>query len=108
MENDFNQPDLEFIKNIFDEYGETIKFSIGQLVCTEKYLPGNIYLIKKGKARLITNYNDFDTTLKKLVPGDLIGLASLLKGKSCEEVRASEELIALRISDEKFCNLFKL
>ena len=36
MENDLNQPDLEFIQNIFEDYGETIKFSIGQLVCTEK------------------------------------------------------------------------
>ena len=49
-----------------------------------------------------------ETTLKKLIPSDLIGLASHLKGKSCEEVRASEELIALGISDEQFFNLFKV
>ena len=77
------------------------------MICTDKYLPGKIYFIKKGQARLITNYEGVDTTLKKLIPGDLIGLASLLKGKSCEEVRASEELIALSISDEQFFNLYK-
>ena len=82
------------------------KFSIGQLICTDSYLPGKIYLIKEGQARLIINYEGLETTLKKLIPGDLIGLASHLKGKSCEEVRASEELIVLSISDEKFYDLY--
>jgi len=102
-----NYKELDFIRNIFEEYGEEFKFSIGQIISTEKYLPGKIYFIKKGKARLITNFDDVDTTLKKLLPNDLIGIASLLKGKSCEEVRASEELISLGISDEKFLSLYK-
>ena len=95
MKDELNHSELELIKSIFEEYGKIFKFSVGQLLCTEKYLPGNIYFIKEGKARLITNLNGFDTTVKKLLPGDLIGIASLLKGKSCEEVRASEELIVL-------------
>ena len=107
MEEVINYPELGFIRNIFEEYGEEFKFSIGQIISTEKYLPGRIYLIKKGNARLITNFDGKDTTLKKLLPNDLIGIASLLKGKSCEEVRASEELIALGISDEKFLSLYK-
>ncbi len=107
MKGEKNFPEFEMLREIFEDYGEEFKFSIGQLICTERYLPGNIYFIKKGKARLITNYEGQDTTLKKLEPGDFIGLASLLKGKSCEEVRASEELIALSISDEKFHNLYK-
>ena len=107
MEEVVNYPELDLISNIFEEYGEEFKFSIGQIISTEKYLPGNIYFIKEGKARLITNLNGFDTTVKKLLPGDLIGIASLLKGKSCEEVRASEELIVLSISDEKFLSLYK-
>ena len=102
-----NYKELDFIRNIFEEYGEEFKFSIGQIISTEKYLPGKIYFIKKGKARLITNFDEVDTTLKKLLPNDLIGIASLLKGKSCEEVRASEELISLGISDEKFLSLYK-
>ena len=108
MKDLINYPELDFIKNIFEEYGEESKFSVGQIICTEKYLPGRIYFIKKGKARLITNFNGLDTTLKKLLPNDLIGLASLLKGKSCEEIRASEELIALSISDEQFFSLYKM
>ena len=102
-----NYKELDFIRNIFEEYGEEFKFSIGQIISTEKYLPGKIYFIKKGKARLITNFDGVDTTLKKLLPNDLIGIASLLKGKSCEEVRASEELISLGITDEKFFSLYK-
>ena len=107
MREAINYKELDFIRNIFEEYGEEFKFSIGQLICTDRYLPGKIYLIKEGQARLIINYEGLDTTLKKLIPGDVVGLASLLKGKSCEEVRASEELIALGISDEKFLSLYK-
>ena len=99
--------EFELIRKIFEDYGQELKFSIGQLICTDRYLPGKIYFIKEGKARLIINYEGIDTTLKKLIPGDVIGLASLLKGKSCEEVRASEELIALSISDEQFLSLYK-
>ena len=80
---------------------------MGQLLCTEKYLPGNIYFIKEGKARLITNLNGFDTTVKKLLPGDLIGIASLLGGKAIEEVRASKELVVYSIEDKKFLQIYK-
>ena len=98
---------FELIREIFEDYGEESKFSIGQLICTDSYLPGKIHFIKRGKARLIIKNNELDTTLKKLLPGDFIGVASLLKGKSCEEVRASEELITLSISDEQFYNLYQ-
>jgi len=107
MKRDKNFSEFELIRKIFEDYGQEFKFSIGQLICTDSYLPGKIYLIKEGQARLIINYSGLETTLKKLIPGDLIGLASHLKGKSCEEVRASEELIALGISDEQFFNLYK-
>ena len=107
MKGDKNSSEFELIRKIFDDYGQEFKFSIGQLICTDSYLPRTIYLIKQGQARLIINYEGLETTLKKLTPGDFIGLASHLKGKSCEEVRASEELIALGISDEQFLNLYK-
>ena len=42
-----NYKELDFIRNIFEEYGEEFKFSIGQIISTEKYLPGKIYFIKK-------------------------------------------------------------
>ena len=32
-----NYPELDFIRNIFEEYGEKFKFSIGQIISTEKY-----------------------------------------------------------------------
>ena len=101
----FSESDL--IRTIFEDYGKEFKFSIGQLICTDKYLPGRIYFIKEGQARLIINYEGVDTTLKKLKSGEVIGLASVITGKPCEEVRASEELIALSISDEQFLNLYK-
>ena len=66
-----------------------------------------VFLIKKGKARLITKIDGGFQTIKKLLPGSFIGIASLLKGNSCEEVRASEELIALSLTDNEFMDLYK-
>ena len=42
-----------------------------------------------------------------MLPGSFIGIASLLSGNSCEEVRASEELIALSLTDKEFMDLYK-
>ena len=86
---------------------KSLNFQLVKLLVLKNIYQEEIYFIKKGNARLITNFDGVDTTLKKLFPNDLIGMASLLKGKSCEEVRASEELIALGISDEKFFSLYK-
>ena len=42
-----NTSEFEYILKIFEDYGEEFKFSIGQLICTDKYLPGKIHFIKK-------------------------------------------------------------
>ena len=36
MKDEFNHSELELIKSIFEEHGKILKFSVGQLLCTEK------------------------------------------------------------------------
>ena len=107
MSNLNKQKNLKPLIDHFEKFGKELKFSIGQSICTENYLPGQIFLIKEGKARLITKIDGGFKTIKKLLPGSFIGIASLLKGISCEEVRASEELIVLSLTDKEFSDLYK-
>ena len=37
MKDELIHSELELIKSIFEEYGKIFKFSVGQLLCTEKY-----------------------------------------------------------------------
>ena len=52
----------------FENFGKELRFSVGQSICTENYLPGQIFLIKRGKARLITKIDGGFQTIKKLLP----------------------------------------
>ena len=105
--NNNKQKNLQPIIDHFKKFGKELRYSIGQPICTENYLPGRIFLIKKGKARLLTKIDGNYRTIKKLYPGSFIGIASLFKGSSCEEVRASEELIVFSLSDKEFEDLYK-
>ena len=107
MTNSNKQKNFKPLIDHFKKFGKELRFSIGQTICTENYLPGQIFLIKAGKARLITKIDGSFKTIKKLLPGSFIGIASLLKGNCCEEVRASEELIALSLTDKEFMDLYK-
>ena len=107
MANSNKQKNFKPLTDHFEKFGKELRFSIGQTICTENYLPGQIFLIKTGKARLITKIDGSFKTIKKLLPGSFIGIASLLKGNCCEEVRASEELIVLSLTDKEFSDLYK-
>ena len=93
---------LNPIKDHFLKKGKLLSFNIGQNLCSGNYLPGQIILIKTGKARLISKVRGNLTTLKKLGPGCFVGMASLLNGKPCEEVRACEKLTGICLSDKEF------
>ena len=95
------------VKKIFEDYGEETKFTLGQNLTTNKYLPGNVFLIKTGQARLITKIDGRQTTIIKLSQGNLVGAASLMTNNPCEEIRASGELTAFRLSDNDFLSFYK-
>ena len=91
----------------FKSFGKEIKFATGEIITSEKFLADQVFLIKNGNARLITEINGKLISVLKLSKGDSIGIASLLGGKSIEEVRASEELIVYSLDDKKFLELYK-
>ncbi|MAJ22989.1 MAG: peptidase C39 [Candidatus Pelagibacter sp.] len=94
-----NLENISYISEIIKEKGEKVRYKIGQSICEKAYLPGYIFLIESGTARLLDNDEDKLTTIQKLEEGSIIGLSSILRNLGCEEVRASTELIAWRMDD---------
>lgn len=97
----------EKLLELFTSFGREIKFGTGEIIYSEKFLSDKVFLIKNGNARVITEINGKLISVLKLSKGDSIGIASLLGGKSIEEVRASEELIVYSLDDKKFLELYK-
>lgn len=97
---------LAALQNSLQIKGELLKFQIGQSLCEESYLPGHVLLIESGTARLLGSNKGRLTTRAKLEPGSVIGAASLLRGQSCEAVRAATELQAWSVTDETFQQLY--
>ena len=99
--------DNKKLLELFKSFGKEIKFATGEIISSEKFLADKVFLIKNGNARLITEINGKLISVLKLSKGNTIGIASLLGGKSIEQVRASEELIVYSIDDKKFIELYK-
>ena len=96
---DENSKGISYITEVIKNRGEKVRFNIGQSICDSSYLPGYIFLIESGIARLIESEGAQLTTIKKLGKNSIIGLSSILRGLSCENARASTELIAWRLDD---------
>ena len=75
-------------------------FGIGQNLARDEAIPAEVLLILEGSARLLGHIDQRLITVEKLGPGSWIGLASLLRAGACEEVAASEPVIAAAIDDE--------
>ena len=75
------------------------RYGIGQPLCLANQLPSELLLIVEGKARLLAREAGRWLTVDKLEPGSWVGLASLLRAGGCEEVSASEPVLALAIPD---------
>jgi len=76
------------------------RYDIGQPLCLASQLPSEVILILEGSARLLGFERDRWITLERLLPGSWVGLASLLRVGGCEEVSATEPILAAVISDE--------
>ena len=92
---------------IFKSFGVETKFLTGELISSQKFIAGKVYLIKSGKARLISKVNGKLISVLKLSKGDSIGIASLIGGKPIEEVRASNELVVYGLEDKRFLDIYK-
>ena len=75
------------------------RYEIGQPMSFVKQLPSELLLILEGRARLMAREGERWLTVKKLIPGSWVGLASLLRAGGCEEVSAAEPALTAAIPD---------
>ena len=69
-------------------------------------MPARVLVILRGQARLVSRRNGLLTTVGKFGPGSVVGAASLMTGAPCENVIASDEVIACAISDENWNDFY--
>ena len=84
---------------------KVVQFQPGQPLCHSRELPNQVQLIVSGKARLIVREQNRSKTLTKLGSGELVGLSSLIRAKSCETVSASTAVLAISIPDRTILKL---
>lgn len=77
----------------------------GQALTAEAILPNQVIVILEGRARLLTRERNQTATLRKLGPGDVVGLASLISAAPCERAHASTEVRAATLSDKDLLRL---
>jgi ATP-binding cassette subfamily B protein len=82
------------------------KFRPGQILCDEKTLPAQIFVILRGNIRLLGSESGKLATLGKMGPGAVVGLASLLRAEPCEQVSAAMEVVAAALSDQQVVSLY--
>ncbi|MBM5797886.1 MAG: cyclic nucleotide-binding domain-containing protein, partial [Cyanobacteria bacterium K_Offshore_0m_m2_072] len=80
-------------------------FAIGQPLSEAHVVPQQVLILLEGEARLLSSAAGTLTTLTKLGPGAMVGLASLLRAAPCEAVSASEAVVAVAIPDAVFTEL---
>ena len=96
-----------YIRSLFLKNGEKLKFRMGQSLSDDNYLSGSVYYIESGSARVIYKVENKFKTICKIGSGNCVGAVSLIRSSACENIRASTELLAYKISDQDFMNLFE-
>ncbi|WP_256377368.1 ABC transporter transmembrane domain-containing protein [Synechococcus sp. GEYO] len=91
----------------FREQGIAQRYELGQPLCESRFIPGQVLLIDSGIARLLGEQDGRLSTMARLKVGDFVGVASLLRGAPCEEVRAASELVAYCLSDDQLLGLVR-
>jgi ATP-binding cassette subfamily B protein len=92
-------------KNL-QEATRVLKFELGQQMCDSEVIPARVLVLLQGQARLVGRQMGRLTTVGKFGPGSVIGAASLLTGSPCENVIASEDVVACAITDEFWTELY--
>ena len=96
-----------YIRSLFLKNGEKLKFRMGQSLSDDNYLSGSVYYIENGSARVIYKIENKFKTICKIGSGTCVGAVSLIRSSACENIRASSQLLAYKISDKVFINLFE-
>ena len=102
----FNLLSEEQCKNLIEE-SKIVTYTIGQPISSGSSIQNSVIFLLSGEVRLLTKSDSGLKSITKLGPGNMIGLASLLRAEGCEEVNASSEIKALSIPDIKILELYK-
>jgi len=86
---------------------EILVYSPGQVLSQRQLIPERMLLILQGEARLLGKRDGKEVSLGKIGAGQWIGLVSMLRGSPCEEVTASEEVVALAIRDQDVAHWYQ-
>ena len=94
-------------KNNIKEQSKIIEYNLGQPITMPDIISSNVFIIIEGQARLLSYFDERQSTIAKLGNGSFVGLASILCGNPCEDIRASTIVKGLSISDELILSLYK-
>ena len=86
---------------------ELLSFELGQQLVDPGVIPGRVLILIEGRARLVGNDQGRLISLGKFDPGAVLGAASLLCGRGCENLIASDALKAAAIGDELWAHLYQ-
>ncbi|HVA08691.1 MAG TPA: peptidase domain-containing ABC transporter [Acidimicrobiales bacterium] len=80
-----------------------IRFRFGEVIMRESEPPDGLYVLTRGSARVLTERDGAEVTLRRLEPGTAFGEAALITGgPRTATVRASEPVEALRLGRDAF------
>ena len=87
---------------------EFFQYALGQPICAKDIIPNKILVILSGQARALHRSDSGEiVTISKLKSDSFIGLASLLRVKSCEYINASTEVMVLALPDNLVLKLYQ-
>ncbi len=105
---------IELFKNCTEEAKINVvkncqinEYDIGRPISDGDIIPNSIQIILEGEARLIGKDNNKSITIAKLTKGAIVGLGSILREKSCEQINASTKVITLSINDNCIIELYE-
>ena len=97
----------EAVLNAIQQDSSLLDFQPGQPLSAGDQIPHQILLILSGQARLLVRHRQRTQTLRKAGPGELVGLASLVRAAGCEAVTASTPVQALAVTDRAVLHLLE-
>ena len=93
--------------NEIQQCSTVLDFQPGQPLSVGGQIPHQVFLILSGQARLLVRHRQRTQTLRKAGPGELVGVASLVRAAGCESVTASTPVQALAIPDKLVLQLLQ-
>ena len=87
--------------------GRQLRFAEGQQMSGDAAIGAEVLVMLTGEARLLGQREGRPFTLRKLGPGEIVGLAALLRAAACEQVSAATPVVAMAIPDALVLDLLR-